>query len=73
MWKNLIRPLNLGLDSLKIQIIGTNWCDTGNLILSHKEQIPVESLEMTQTGPMILAKCNMVPARSLTVVNVKVD
>ena len=72
--KNLKRPPILGLDFHKTLRIGTNWSHTRKFILNHNKQFLVEAIEIKETDHEFLTKCSIiVPARTLTVLNVRVD
>ena len=74
IYKNLQRPLILGLEFLKTHRNGTNWSDTGKFILNHRKQSVVKSAEVTWTSLRIGTKSNiMVQARTQALLNAEIS
>lgn len=72
--KGLRRSMILGFDFLRKHRIGTGWTNTGKFKLHDEKEIIVESIETCMKGPQIYLPTSLtIPARTLAVLNVKID
>ena len=74
VFKNLIRPCILGIDSLKKHGIFAGWTPTGKFKLISQQEFLVESLEVLMKGPMIHNRQGIeIPGRSLAIIKASTD
>ena len=72
--QNLTRSIILGLDFMHKHQIALTWSNTGKGLLTLKNKLLVETLDICKMGPQLMTCSNLpLPPRTLAVINVHVD
>ena len=76
IFRNITKPLMLGLDFLKKYRIGTTWTENGDFSLKYENKILVQSIEESfeERNPQLKAKsCVEIPGKSVVVVHARIN